>query len=141
MLSYFKLRFFTNYDEVEKFSLDGLKTMAYVKKVYDGDTVTLIFKYKGDTVMKSCRLLGIDTPELRSKNPDEVVMAKKIRDVLSDKILNKIKYVEFHDFDKYGRPLITLYHKFSRKQSINDFMLTQECVQPYDGGKKKVFGS
>lgn len=139
LFTYLSLKFFTKYEDVQKFSFKGIRTLAYVSKVYDGDTVTVIFKYKGQKIKTSCRLLGIDTPELKSQNPDEKQMAIKLRDILANKILNKIKYVVFHDFDKYGRPLVELYDIFSRKKSINDFMGEQECVNTYFGGTKKKF--
>lgn len=58
--------------DVKYFNLHGYKTKAKMVNIYDGDTCTLAFNYKGNIVKFKCRLNGIDcaemTPSLEHKN-------------------------------------------------------------------------
>ena len=61
-----------NWDEVKDaplFSLEGQEIKAKVVSVYDGDTVKCVFPKKD--VKWNCRLSGVDTPELRTRNKIE----------------------------------------------------------------------
>ena len=54
--------------------------IADVIRVYDGDTLTAkVALWPSLTVTTSVRLLGVDTPELRSKHACEKVLAKAAR--------------------------------------------------------------
>ena len=129
-----------NLDSCEYFSFDGIETYAKVCKVYDGDTVTILFDYHGEIIKLSCRLLGIDTPELRSNNQKEKEYAIKARDYLANLILDKVVMVKFKKFDKYGRPLIVLYKRgIIAKTNINKLMIKEKYALSYDGGKKQKF--
>lgn len=121
-------------NNIKEFSLNGMICDAKVVKVYDGDTITLIFKLFDNYYKWSCRLDGIDTPELKSKNTDEKNAAIKARDFLSEKILNKIVKVHCGNFDKYGRLLGTI---FLNEMNINELMIEQGYGVGYDGGTKK----
>ena len=118
---------------VKKHTLKGFKTYAKVCKVYDGDTITIIIEKDKKMFKYSCRLLGIDTPELRTKNKREKEKGLKARDYLRRLILNKIVKVTFDDFDKYGRPLITVFYK---NKNVAQRMLKETFCVVYDGGKK-----
>ena len=70
---------------------------AYVRRVYDGDTITIAAKlpYKHSPIYRfSVRLNGIDTPEIKGKNEDEKKCAKMARDALKETILNKTVHLE-----------------------------------------------
>ena len=56
-----------------------------------------------------CRLHGIDTAELRSKNAEEKTHAQVARDWLTHLILDKLIVVQCGEFDKYGRMLVSVY--------------------------------
>lgn len=119
---------------IEVFSLDGLVMEAKVVKVYDGDSITVVFKYM-DTYHKwLCRLNGIDSPEIKSSNPEEKQMAIKARDFLREKIFDKIIEISCGKFDKYGRLLCTV---FIDDININDLMVEECHAVRYDGGTKK----
>lgn len=141
IFQYLKLRFFTE-KNVKTFSFENYKSTVYVSKVYDGDTITIVFNYKGIIFRKSCRLLGIDTPEIKTKNLKEKRDAICARNYLRDQVLNKYKYVKFHKMDKYGRPLIEIFHKkhyLFNKSSINQKLVDNKMAIPYFGGKKEEF--
>lgn len=121
-------------DEAPNFSLDGFETKAKIVSSYDGDSFHAIFKFKGTFYNWNCRLDGIDTPELRTKNKLEKKHAIKARDRLRDLILNKIVTIKCGKFDKYGRLLTKVY--------INDTNVANELIKhgfgkKYDGGKKE----
>ena len=55
------------------------------------------------------------------------------------KILNvnsKLLYIEFGDFDKYGRVLGTLYPGENKEKSINQMLIDENHSVYYDGGKR-----
>lgn len=118
------------------FGLKGKTKWAKVVKVYDGDTIHVVF-YLGFKLYRwKCRLLGIDTPEIKTKSKIEHSAAIKAKEKLSDLILNKIITIECNNFDKYGRLLITVYKS---RVNINKFMVRQGYAYEYDGGTKKKF--
>ena len=47
---------------------------ARVVSVYDGDTITIIMRFRWKSFQFKCRLMGIDTPELRTRNEKEKQM-------------------------------------------------------------------
>lgn len=133
------------YIDTPYFSLEGMKCQAYVYSVYDGDTVTLIFGLQGLHELQElqekeykwkCRLSGIDTAELRTKNIKEKEYAYKVKEILSDKILNKIVDIECLSFDKYGRTLVKITYD---NICINDWLIENGYAKKYDGGHKEEF--
>ena len=83
---------------------------ATVLDVYDGDTITLLIDVGFNIHLKQkCRLYGIDTPELRTKNKKEKELAIKARDYLKELILNKKVKIKTYKDDKYGRMLADIY--------------------------------
>jgi len=65
---------------------------AYVIKVYDGDTITVATSFPWEPLVAyrfSVRILGIDTPEKRTKDEDEKYVANIAQKFVADKILNK----------------------------------------------------
>ena len=118
------------------FGLKGKTKWAKVVKVYDGDTIHVVF-YLGYKLYRwKCRLLGIDTPEIKTDSEAEHAAAIKAKEKLSDLILNKIITIKCNNFDKYGRLLITVYKS---RVNINNFMVRQGYAYEYDGGTKKKF--
>lgn len=82
---------------------------AYVKSIFDGDTITVIMDLGCYIkVEKQLRLYGIDTPELRGETK---LAGLEARDFLAGHILNKDVYVQtFKDkTEKYGRLLAKVY--------------------------------
>lgn len=123
-----------NWDDAIEFSFEGQTKDAKVLSVYDGDTVTLAFPL-GDTMYKwSCRLSGVDTPELRTSNKKEKEFGYKVRDLLREKILGKVLKIKCGEFDKYGRLLGEL---FVDEESVNQWLISNGYAFAYDGGTKQ----
>ena len=120
--------------DIKPYTLNGLKKYCKVVKVYDGDTITLVFKHHGELVKYSCRINGIDAPEMKSKNKKEKIKATEVRDYLRSLIDGQVIKVYFEKFDKYGRPLIRI--RYHRKNLVDD-LLEKGFVKEYHGGKKE----
>lgn len=143
-------------------SVFGLRLQTQVckvVKVYDGDTVTIVWlegQQPSRSVYASCRLQGIDTPELRTKDAKEKEQAVQCRDMLASVLLNERVLVSTSGrtgLDKYGRPLVTLHASSgltspaamsvlgqgteATSVNVNEWALAHlpGCVK-YDGGTK-----
>ena len=111
-------------------------TYGKVIKVYDGDTITIAAKlpYPQSPVYRiSVRLNGIDTPEIKGTGQKEKELAKKVRDVLHEKLINKIVYLKNTSSEKYGRILADVYVDTI---CINDWLIEQGFAVKYNGGTK-----
>ena len=88
-----------------------LRCIEYVRN-YDGDTITVnipgFHSIVGDHM--KIRLLGIDTPEIRSSNKCERDAAKLAKNLVQD-ILSRAKYIEIRNFirGKYFRIIGDVY--------------------------------
>ena len=109
-----------------KFNFDKEIHLCKVLSCYDGDTIRVAFKHHNSYIQYSIRMLGYNTPEIRTKDQNEKEKAILARDALRNKILNKYVYIEFGKFCKYGRILGTVYLNLNdigdNNKSINKFM-------------------
>jgi micrococcal nuclease len=123
------------------FSLCDQEFTCKCVKVYDGDTITVIFKPFEQTSFYKfrIRLYGIDTPELRTKNKEEKKKGIIVRDFLRELVLDKIITIKCSDFDKYGRLLADIYIKDMVDKSINTLLIEKGYAYSYDGGMKQKF--
>lgn len=143
-----------NWDEIQDapdFSFKGKEIQAKVISVYDGDTIKVIFPLNENdkTLYKwNCRLSRVDTPELRTRCKIEKEYGYKVRDILRNRILNKIVNLKCGDFDKYGRLLIEILCKEEDNLintdnntdnfiNINDWLISNNYAFEYNGGTKK----
>lgn len=151
------------YDNTETFSFKNKKLNCKILDIYDGDTITICFFLQEFNYIKmNVRLNGIDTPELKGNTKDIGINArnyliklllnidinkinidinknlsrKEIRKLINYYNNNNILLVEFGDFDKYGRPLVTLY---KNNVNINQKMIEDGYANLYNGGTKQIF--
>lgn len=131
----------THTSKTIKFSLNGYKTYAKCVYVYDGDTIHVVFKMpnSNECFKWVIRLMGIDTPEMKSKNANEKAKAVQTRDFLKGKILDKIIIVDCLDFDKYGRLLGNIFVE-GEEISMNQQLINGGYAKAYDGGTKEGWG-
>lgn len=114
---------------VPKFSLKGFEVDAIVTKVYDGDTVHAVFAIEEQAYFRwSCRLAGINTPELRSPDLEERDLAEKAKVALAEKVLYQQVRIRLGKFEKYGRLLATIYLK---DKNINEWLISEGYAKPY----------
>jgi len=132
-----------NTDDIDYFSFKGKTFYAKPCNIYDGDTFSVVFEYKGDLIKYRCRCHGYDTPEMRPslKNPNrdhEKELAKKAKERLIE-LLNKhetgMVKIECLEFDKYGRLLIKVFNNVD-DLSLNEIMVNEGHGKWYDGGTK-----
>lgn len=124
-----------NPKDVKSFIFDGMTVDAKVYKIYDGDTIRCIFKFHDIYVKYSCRLMGLDTPEMKGGSESEHNFAVHIRDWLRELILNKIVKLELLSSDKYGRLLVNVFYE---GKNINKLIIEKGYAKEYDGGSKST---
>lgn len=109
---------------------------AEVFSVYDGDTIKATLDLGMSLSRRvSCRLYGVDTPEIRSKVASEKKLAYAARDRVRHLILEKQVVVEsISKPDKYGRLLVRVWTEDG--VCINDLLIEEGLALPYDGGTK-----
>lgn len=109
---------------------------AEVTSVYDGDSLRAVLDMGLSVRMKaSCRLYGIDTPELRSRVPGEKEAAQEARDFVKGLIMGQVVVIEsIEKPDKYGRLLVRVWTEDG--VCVNERLLEEGMARPYDGGEK-----
>ena len=142
-----------SYDSLPEWSLNGKSFFTKILDIYDGDTVTICVKINDSYCRMSCRLIGLDTPELRSQDEEEKIAAKKAKNHLVHLLTNQhipddcsrkqvreiceknqqVFWVDCFSFDKYGRLLI----RISKEGfNINQKMIDDGFAGEYDGKTK-----
>lgn len=124
-----------------RFSLEDHVVQAKIVKVYDGDSITAEFplphthfKLVSPDYMWTCRIVGIDTPELRSKNMWVREHAYKARDRVRELIMDRRVRMELGGFDKYGRVLVSV--RDTEDRDVADLLIQEGLALSYSGGKK-----
>lgn len=114
---------------------------AKVLSVYDGDTVTLMIDQgmKHFTRVK-VRLVGINTPEIKTSDPEEKKLGIAARDYLRSRIEGKEIIIHTEKKGKFGRWLGTIWDLIedseSLGESLNEEMIRMGHAKFYDGGKR-----
>lgn len=85
---------------------------ATVNRIVDGDTVELTIDLGFTVQWKStCRLFGINTPELISKDPLVRAKALEAKQYVIDKLpIGCVVHIASRQLDKFGRPLADIYY-------------------------------
>ena len=83
----------------------------------------------------TCRLIGVDTPELRAKSRSEKMLAKIAREEVKSIALNRVVNVTINGLDKYGRLLLRV--RTPEVDDISQHLITNGLAVPYDGGRKR----
>jgi len=134
---------------MKKMFADSHGLPFHVLRIYDGDTLTIRWRPKSVrrqySIIASCRLQGIDTPELRGSSPEEKTRAIAAKNELA-RVLSLGRWlVRVENLDKYGRPLVTIVpgDQAARNQlspsstSLNDHLVQAGHAVIYDGRNKK----
>lgn len=118
----------------ERFSLHGFTVDALITSVYDGDTVTASFALPQYESTKEylwpCRLLGVDAPEIRSKDPRVKQLGIQARNRVSGLVLNRVCRIYLGHFDKYGRVLVRIE---TPEGDLASLLLAEGLAKEYDG--------
>ena len=125
-------------NNVKEFSFEGETKVAKVVSVYDGDTVKVVFPVLRKLFKFNCRISGVDTPEIRTRNKEEKKYGLMVRDKLREKILNKVVTIKCGDFDKYGRLLIDIKERGAlTEETVSEWLVKNNYAFEYDGGTKQ----
>jgi endonuclease YncB( thermonuclease family) len=128
------------------FSYEDVRMVVKVVRVIDGDTIAIVMKQEGTNKIYKyrVRLYGIDTPESRPprdqpNREEEIAASFRAKAALIHKLAEVNHYVtiHFHQYDKYGRLLGTIYGKDG--VNLNQWMITNHYAFSYDGKTKKIF--
>ncbi len=150
--------------ETPEFSLCNLTLDGKVVECYDADTCKIVLPVQNNFYKFTCRLNGIDTPEMKPRKDkpnrdNEIVWAKKARaellrlicgenksfdnlDVKKEEVINilqnnkKLVVVKCLEFDKYGRLLVEIFPDKESTKSFNTVLVEKNLAVSYDGGKK-----
>lgn len=126
-------------EDIPEYSLANNNYIGKIVDIYDGDTCKIILLKNDNFIRFNCRLIGVDTPEMKiNKKHDNEYDSLSLKDkaykarnrliqlgtnilisldnmdshVKITKILkenSKLIMVKCHEFDKYGRLLVELY--------------------------------
>ena len=104
---------------------------AFVRKVYDGDTITCDIDLGVNMIMRNqkLRLVGINTPEVRGESRPEGL---KVRDIVRSRISNKWVTIKTHrdKKGKYGRWLAEIYEA-GVEESLTQWLLKEGYAKEY----------
>ena len=110
------------------------KYKAKVRRVVDGDTldldIDLGFRI---TLRERVRLMGIDTPETRTRDPVEKANGLKSKEFVKGFVADGSVVIRVHGFGKFGRPLVDLY---KGDICLNERLVQMGLAVPYFGGKR-----
>tara|TARA_B100001248_G_scaffold174470_1_gene132363 strand:+ start:933 stop:1352 length:420 start_codon:yes stop_codon:yes gene_type:complete len=108
-----------------------------VTRVVDGDTVDVDIDLGfGMTYKKQrVRMMGIDTPESRTRDLEEKFYGLKSKEFLKDLLKDREVQLVSHDKGKFGRILGELFID-DWKQSVNQMMIDGYHAVPYFGQNK-----
>ena len=108
--------------------------------IIDGDTLDVLADLGfGGKIECRLRLVGINTPESRTRNLEEKTLGLAAKAFLKSAIAESDS-VDFlsHGTGKYGRVLATLYSvKSGKKTDINKLMVREGHAREYHGGKRE----
>ena len=109
---------------------------ATVTSVYDGDTIKVqAAHWPGHTWTGSVRVLGVDTPEIRGKCPEEkhaAILAREFVKIVAGNhvILHNIKLGKFA-----GRVLASV--QVETGEDLAGLLIEKGHARPYDGGARQ----
>jgi len=128
-------------ENTPEFSMVGYIGLVKVIDVYDGDTVTLAFPYKGLICQHKCRIDGLDCAEIRTRNEDEKKFGYSAKENLTSLLLGKQVYSRFEKTDKFGRLLAKLWFTPDERADtrVDLHMINQGFGYEYHGEKKLKF--
>lgn len=119
----------------KKYSFPFKKYNIYINQVIDGDTFLVTFILNGSPFSIKIRLMGVDTPELSSKNMLEKKSSLLIREYLKQKIEGKYGVTILKKWDKYGGRIVGSI--MVDNIDISMLLLSNKLGKSYEGCKKE----
>lgn len=111
-----------------------------VSRVYDGDTVYLNIDLGFNIILmnRSIRIMGINTPEIRTKNKLEKTAGKIVAEFVKNllPIGSECVLISYEHEGKFGRILGDI---LINGESLVDILKEHQYCYEYSGGKKEEF--
>lgn len=117
--------------------------LARVVRIVDGDTLDVsTYLRKGEAMCQyRVRIIGIDTPETRTRNPKEKEAGENAKAALGKFIrIGSMVWIEFRGEDMYGREIGRVFtttrganRKFTRNVDIGKMMVSMGFGKEYSG--------
>ena len=120
-----------------------------VTRIVDGDTVDVDIDLGFGMVYKKqrVRMMGIDTPESRTKDLEEKFYGKQSKYFLTNLLKDQKVQLQSHDKGKFGRILGELFitvkenedtrYEIANEKSVNQMMIDNYHAVPYFGQSKE----
>lgn len=115
---------------------NNFRCVQYVRN-YDADTITFEIPSVHPLLGKkiNVRVLGVDTPEIRTKDPCEKAKAKHAKDIVA-KVLKSAKRIDLVNV-KRGKYFRIVADVVIGEQSLTRYLLQEGLGVPYQGGRKQ----
>lgn len=111
-----------------------------IKSIYDGDTITLkcMRDFKCHKNSLKVRIMGVDTPEIKGKCRNEIILARKAKQFTVAFVRTSgdiiLTYDEYNKYDRYGRLLAYL---SVDGRDLSKSLIENNLGRRYDGGKRR----
>lgn len=126
-------------DNIPWLSFEGQELEAKILDVYDGDTITIAIPFNNNVYKRKCRLLNLDTAEIRTKNDKEKSVGLEAKEFVSQHALGKRVFVKCGKDDKYGRLLVQVFLSEEDEKDLSTMVIEAGLGYSYDGTTKKKF--
>lgn len=110
---------------------------ARVQRVVDGDTLCVVFRFRGRYNTFTMRLWGVNTPEMRGEREREKRVATRIKTWLDPLVGSTVTVIVHKKPDKYGRLLGHV--RLSGNRDLADLLVQHHLGKPYYGQGPKGF--
>ena len=128
--------------QLARFTFSGKTFDAIPCEIYDGDTLSFVFRNNGRVEKWRCRTLGYDSPEIKPRlthptRDREIANAKAAKERFTQLVTTQSKLVQIRcgAFDKYGRVLVTI---IANGLNVNEAMIREGHGYEYHGGTKRA---
>lgn len=144
--------------DVPVYDWAGQHFWVRIIEMHDADSLKVVLELNGCLYKVMTRLIGIDSPEIRTKDADERVLAIRSRDraaqwalpntfvaggAYTEKTLKEalwanpvIVLMECRETDKYGRVLVEFRRDGLDTKTLNQILIDEGYADVYDGGTK-----
>jgi len=123
---------------MSNFQFPAGRRRARATRIVDGDTFDAVIDLGfGVAISHRIRLAGIDTPELNSKNPDEVQRALAAKGFATDWLTIAEEWplaLEVSKGDKYGRFIARVFRHPAKEEELGPALMAKGLARPYTGG-------
>lgn len=119
----------------KKYTFPFTKYNIYINEVIDGDTFFVTFIFNGSPFSIKIRLMGVDAPEISSKNPYEKKASLLIKEYLKKNIEGKYGVTIMKKWDKYGGRIVGSI--MVDNVDISMLLISNKFGKSYEGCKKE----